>query len=198
MTTFVVATANPDKAREIVEILGDAAHLLPRPDHVPEVEETGSSLLENAVLKAKALADTTGMPAIADDTGLEVDALGGAPGVRSARFAGEGATYADNVRRLLRELEGVAEPRRACFRTVAVARWPNGEELKAEGRIEGTITTEPRGAGGFGYDPVFCPNESGGLTFAQMPPAEKNRLSHRGLAFRALADMLRDVERKTG
>lgn len=190
MTVFVLATANPDKAAEIAAILGGGVELQPRPDEVGEVEETGDTLMENARLKARALAGATGMPAIADDTGLEVDALDGEPGVRSARFAGEGATYADNVAKLISDLEGVAEPRTARFRTVALAAWPDGRELAAEGFVAGRITTAARGSGGFGYDPVFVPDEGDGRSFAEMAPEEKHRLSHRGRAFRALAALL--------
>lgn len=188
----VLATANPDKAQEIAEILGSAVDLVPRPEDVPDVDETGETLAENALLKARALCVATGLPALADDTGLEVDALGGAPGVRSSRYAGEGATYADNVAKLLAEMAGVPEDRRtARFRTVAVVAFPDGREVVAEGAVEGRITTAPRGAGGFGYDPVFVPDEDpAGRTFAEMPPAEKHALSHRGRAVRALAGAL--------
>jgi len=195
---FVLATANPDKAAEIVAVLRDAgapAELTPRPPDVAEVEETGATLEENARLKAAALCAATGLPAIADDTGLEVDALGGAPGVYSARFAGPDATYADNVARLLERLAGV-EPRNrtARFSTVAVAHWPDGREVAAIGEVDGTIAEAPRGAQGFGYDPVFVPTEGDGRTFAEMAAAEKHALSHRGRAFRTLADGLRIVE----
>lgn len=191
MTEFVLATANPDKAREIQAILGDAVVLLPRPESVPEVEETGTTLLENARLKARALAEATGRPAIADDTGLEVDYLGGRPGVYSSRFAGESATYAANVEKLLVELTGIEEAgRTARFRTVAIARWPDGTEVSAEGVIDGSIAVSARGTAGFGYDPVFVPAGEGGRTFAEMAPEEKDRVSHRGRAFRALAEEL--------
>jgi XTP/dITP diphosphohydrolase len=195
---FVLATANPDKAAEIVAVLRDAgapAELTPRPPDVAEVEETGATLEENARLKAAALCAATGLPAIADDTGLEVDALGGAPGVYSARFAGPDATYADNVARLLERLAGV-EPRHrtARFSTVAVAHWPDGREVAAIGEVDGTIAEAPRGSQGFGYDPVFVPAEGDGRTFAEMAAAEKHALSHRGRAFRTLADGLRIVE----
>ena len=190
MTVFVLATANPDKAAEIAAILGGGVELRARPAEVGEVEETGDTLMENARLKARALAGATGMPAIADDTGLEVDALDGGPGVRSARFAGEGATYADNVAKLISDLAGVAEPRTARFRTVALVAWPDGRELAAEGFVAGHITSAARGAGGFGYDPVFVPDEGDGRSFAEMAPEEKHRLSHRGRAFRALAALL--------
>lgn len=188
--TFVLATANPDKAAEIQAILGPAGvRLQPRPADAGEVEETGQTLLENALLKARALVEATGLPAVADDTGLAVDALGGAPGVWSSRYAGPDATYADNVAKLLRELGG-ATSRSARFETVAVACWPDGREVVATGAVEGTISTEGRGAAGFGYDPVFVPVEGDGRTFAEMSPAEKHELSHRGRAFRALADKL--------
>ncbi len=185
---FVLATANPDKAREIADILGPAVHLIPRPSDVEDVEETGETLLDNARLKARALVAATGQPAIADDTGLEVDGLGGQPGVYSARYAGEGATYADNVAKLLTELDGAAaDARRARFRTVAVAAWPDGRELVAEGRVEGVVAAEPKGRGGFGYDSVFVPLDGDGRTFAEMTPGEKHALSHRGRAFGQLA-----------
>jgi XTP/dITP diphosphohydrolase len=187
---FVLATANPDKAEEIAAILTDV-ELVPRPPDVPEVEETGDTLTDNALLKAQALAAATGQAALADDTGLEVDALGGAPGVRSARYAGENATYADNVAKLLHELDGVAD-RRARFRTVAVASFPGGEAVDADGAVEGVIATEPRGDNGFGYDPVFVPDGGNGRTFAEMTADEKHALSHRGRAFRRLVQRLAD------
>lgn len=191
MTGFVLASANPDKAREITEILAPEVALSPRPADVPDVEETGQTLLDNARLKARAIAEASGQPAIADDTGLEVAALGGAPGVRSARFAGEDASYADNVAKLLEALRGKeGEARRARFRTVAIAMWPDGREVVAEGAVNGTIAESPRGDGGFGYDPVFVPDEGDGRTFAEMvadDPSSKHRLSHRGRAFRGLA-----------
>lgn len=189
MTEFVLATANPDKAAEIQAVLGPGVRLRPRPESVAEVDETGVTLEENARIKAAALAEATGLPAIADDTGLEVDALNGRPGVYSARFAGEAATYADNVAKLLADL-GRAEARTARFRTVALARWPDGREVVAEGSVPGTIANSPRGTGGFGYDPVFVP-AGGTRTFAEMTPDEKNAQSHRGRAFRALAERLR-------
>jgi XTP/dITP diphosphohydrolase len=186
----VLATANPDKAAEIQAILGDAFELVPRPADVPDVAETGATLEENARLKAVALVDATGSPAMADDTGLEVDALGGAPGVYSSRYAGEDATYADNVNKLLRELDGIAdESRTARFRTVALLRRPDGSEVIAEGVVEGRISTGARGEAGFGYDPLFVPFEGEGRTFAEMGE-EKHVISHRGRAFRRLAELL--------
>ncbi|HET6794554.1 MAG TPA: RdgB/HAM1 family non-canonical purine NTP pyrophosphatase [Acidimicrobiales bacterium] len=185
---LVLATANPDKAREIEAVLADW-ELLPRPATVPDVEETEPTLEGNARLKARAVSAATGQPALADDTGLEVDALGGAPGVFSARFAGEGATYADNVAKLLAEL-GDRPDRRARFRTVAMVAFPDGSEVLAEGAVDGVIAAEPKGTSGFGYDPVFVPDGSGGLTFAEMGAEAKNAMSHRGRAMRALARAL--------
>jgi XTP/dITP diphosphohydrolase len=200
--TFVLATANPDKAAEIEAVLIDAGadvELEARPIGVDDVEEIGATLEENARHKAAALCAATGQPAIADDTGLEVDALGGAPGVRSARFAGEGASYADNVALLLERLRGVpADQRAARFATVAIARWPDGLEIAAFGAVEGTITDAPRGNAGFGYDPVFVPREGDGRTFAEMSGVEKHACSHRGRAFRTLADGLRVVATDCG
>jgi XTP/dITP diphosphohydrolase len=192
---IVLATANPDKAREIREALaGHDVELLARPGDVPDVDETGETLLDNARLKAVALVDATGRPALADDTGLEVDALGGAPGVFSARYAGEDATYADNCRKLLGALSGViGTDRTARFATVVVLRYPDGRELDARGEVRGTITETPRGANGFGYDPVFVPDEGDGRTFAEMSSDEKHAVSHRGRALRALAAQLRDA-----
>lgn len=190
MTAFVLATANPDKAAEIAAILGDQVQLLPRPDSVGDVEETGETLEENARIKARALVDATGRPAVADDTGLEVTALDGRPGVHSARFAGLGAAYSDNVAKLLAEMQGVGE-RSARFRTVALALWPDGRELLAEGEVRGQIATEARGERGFGYDPVFVPDGEN-RTFAEMTGDEKHSVSHRGRAFGALGALLRN------
>ncbi len=191
--TLVVASANVDKAAEITAILGSVPGitLVPRPADVPDVDETGYTLEANARLKARALCEATGLAAVADDTGLEVDALDGAPGVYSARFSGEGATYADNVAKLLAELTrvGATEPadRRARFASVAFVAYPDGTELWVEGEVVGTISAEPRGKSGFGYDPIFTPDGYDGRTFAQMTPEEKHAVSHRGRAFRALA-----------
>lgn len=193
---LVMASANPDKAAEIAAILGGVPGvvLLPRPASVADVDETGETLLENARLKARALADATDTPAVADDTGLEVEALDGAPGVRSARFAGDHATAADNVAMLLHELDirhlAVPEQRRARFRTVALVAFPDGSELWAEGETTGIIAPSPMGTAGFGYDAVFVPIDGDGRTFAQMTPDEKHRISHRGRAFRSLAERL--------
>lgn len=192
---FVLATANPDKAAEVRAILeaslGGGLELLERPAGVAEVEESGDTLEENARLKAAALVAATGLGAIADDTGLEVASLGGAPGVRSARYAGEDATYDENVTKLLEALEGRSQ-REAVFSTVALARFPDGDEVAVRGEVIGQITTSRRGGGGFGYDPVFAPEEGDGRTFAEMSPEEKNAISHRGRAFRLLAKRLRE------
>lgn len=224
MERFVVATGNPDKAREIGEVFSatfDAAFALlplhaveddapvgfviidPSEDFdpaslpvvvtAPDVEETGTTLEENARIKARGVSEATGLAAIADDTGLEVDALDGAPGVHSARYAGEDATYAENVGLLLRELtvRGAEGPARtARFATVALAAWPDGREIVARGEVEGAITPDPRGVNGFGYDPVFAPDRGDGRTFAEMSSGEKHAISHRGRAFRALVDAL--------
>jgi XTP/dITP diphosphohydrolase len=188
---FVLATANPDKAAEINAILGDEIELVARPVDIADVEETGATLEDNARLKAVAIVAATGQAAIADDTGLEVDGLGGGPGVRSSRFAGENATYADNVDKLMSELAGVTGVgRRARFRTVALARFVDGEEVIAHGVVEGRIADQPRGDNGFGYDPVFVPDDGDGRTFAEMTAEEKHARSHRGRAFRALAQEL--------
>lgn len=195
MTRFVIASANRDKAREMRFVLSSIvdAELIDRPADIPDVDETGTTLEANALLKARAIATATGLPAIADDSGLEVDALGGAPGVYTARFAGENASYADNVNKLLRELDGV-DDRRALFRAVAAAVFPDGSELVAEGRMPGTISSSPRGANGFGYDPVFVPDEADGRTVAEMHDEEKHAISHRGRSLRALAELLRERE----
>ncbi|HET6810435.1 MAG TPA: RdgB/HAM1 family non-canonical purine NTP pyrophosphatase [Acidimicrobiales bacterium] len=185
---IVLATANPDKASEISAVLS-GLELVPRPADVGEVEETEPTLEGNARLKAHALRDATGMPALADDTGLEVAALGGAPGVVSARWSGPDATYASNVAKLLREMEGVAD-RRARFRTVVHLAFPDGRDLVAEGAVDGVITTSGRGSNGFGYDPVFQPDEAAGRTLAELTLAEKNALSHRARALRALTALL--------
>jgi XTP/dITP diphosphohydrolase len=190
---LVLATANPDKAAEVVAILSGwpGLELLARPDGVGDVDETGDTLLDNARLKARAVSAFAGLPAVADDTGLEVDALGGDPGVRTARYAGEDATYEKNVAKLLAELASLPDgggPRRARFRTVALAWFPDGTEVWAEGVVDGAIAREVRGSAGFGYDPVFVP-DGADLTFAEMGPI-KHEISHRGRAFRALGERL--------
>jgi len=182
---LVCASANPDKVVEIQRLLDGVVDLLPRPADVPDVVEDADTLLGNARLKAAALCAATGKPAVADDTGLEVDALDGAPGVHAAHYAGEGCSYADNRAKLLSELVGSAD-RRAAFKTVAIVVWPDGTELHVEGVCPGVITTAERGEIGFGYDQVFQPDEGDGGTFAEMGIDAKNAISHRGRAFRAL------------
>jgi XTP/dITP diphosphohydrolase len=187
---FVLASANPSKAAEIVGILGDAVELLPRPATVPDVVEDAGTLVGNARLKAAAIAAATAMPGLADDTGLEVAALGGQPGVETATFAGPGASDAENWGKLLSELADI-DDRRARFRTIAMVVWPDGRELAAEGVCDGEIIREPRGSAGFGYDSVFQPAEGDGRTFAEMTSEEKRAISHRGRAFAALLQRLR-------
>lgn len=189
MTRLVLASANPKKVGELRELLGDRFDLVPRPEDVPEVVEDADTFEGNARLKAVALADATGLPALADDSGLEVDALGGAPGVHTSRFAGPGAADADNVAKLLHDL-GERPDRTARFRAVLVLRRPDGTEVVAAGVVEGTIAAEPRGTNGFGYDPVFVPAEGDGRTFAEMTASEKHALSHRGRALRTLLAQL--------
>jgi XTP/dITP diphosphohydrolase len=191
---FVLATANPGKAREIDAILRDAGvplELEPRPATVPPVDETGATIEDNARLKARSVRDATGEAAIADDTGLEVDALAGAPGVHAARFAGPAASDDDNVALLLERLRDVPlERRRARFVTVAVASFPDGRELAAIGTADGVIASERRGHRGFGYDSVFIADAGDGRTFAELTGPEKDACSHRGAAFRTLAEGL--------
>lgn len=184
----MLATANPGKVAEIRALL-PGVELVARPESLGEVAETGATLWENARLKATAVARAAEAPAVADDTGLEVDALGGLPGVHAQRWAGPGASDADRVGKLLARLAGATD-RRARFRTVALVVFPDGEEVGAEGVVEGTIAEVPRGANGFGYDPVFVPDGAGGRTFAEMSREEKGAWSHRGRAFRALAEVL--------
>ena len=188
---LVVASKNEDKLGEIEAVLlglGLVTEIVVGLEW-PDIEETEATLEGNALLKARAVAAATGLPSLADDTGLEVAALDGAPGVRSARFAGEQASYSDNVRALLIQLAGLAD-RSARFRTVMALVIPGRQEIVAEGVLDGTIIDEPRGDSGFGYDPIF---DVGGRTLAELAAAEKNAVSHRGRALHALADKLRRV-----
>ena len=185
-----MASANAHKALEIAQILTDH-EIEPRPDSLGEIVEDQETLEGNARLKASAVCSEAKSPAVADDTGLEVDALSGLPGVRSARFAGDSATDSENLSKLLEDMQHVPNGQRtARFRTVAVVVFPDGREVVAHGVVEGSIAEEPRGTGGFGYDSVFVPDEGGGSTFAEMQAAHKNLISHRGRAFRSLAQML--------
>jgi XTP/dITP diphosphohydrolase len=192
VTQFVLATANPHKTEEMRAVLSALdIDLLPRPSDVPDVDETGETLEENALVKARALVNATGKAAVADDTGLFVDALDGRPGVRSARYAGEGASYDDNVTKLLHELVNVGPIQRtARFRTVVCVAYPDGTSFCVEGALAGVITDVRAGDQGFGYDPVFAPLELGGRTLAELTSEEKNTMSHRARALRALAEEL--------
>ncbi len=191
----VIATRNPDKRREIAAILADLSLEFVGDEELgpwPAPEESGATLEENALIKARAVWERFGLPAVAEDTALEVDALGGAPGIFSARYAGPKASYADNRAKLLEELAGRVGPeeRRARFKTVAAAVGFPGGPVVTEGSIEGYIAESERGVGGFGYDAVFVPRGSD-RTFAEMSAEEKNSLSHRAIALRRLADELR-------
>tara|TARA_Y100001970_G_scaffold156470_1_gene191478 strand:+ start:2763 stop:3326 length:564 start_codon:yes stop_codon:yes gene_type:complete len=185
-----MASANAHKAREIAQILADH-EIEPRPDSLGEIAEDQETLEGNARVKAAAVCAEAKNPAVADDTGLEVDALGGLPGVRSARFAGDSASDLENLSKLLEDMQQVPSGQRtARFRTVAVVIFPDGKEVVAHGVVEGSIAEKPRGTGGFGYDAVFVPDEADGITFAEMKADQKNLISHRGRAFRSLAQML--------
>ena len=189
----MLATRNPDKREELAALLGDLGikirTLADFPD-APEVVEDGDTCRANAVKKAVAIARHTGLPAVADDTGLEVEALGGRPGVHAARYAGERATYEDNWRKLIRELDGVPrQRRRARFITVAAVAMPSGKVEVAEGMLEGVIAEAPAGTQGFGYDPIFVVPQLG-KTLAQLAPGEKNRISHRARAFSKVREIL--------
>jgi len=195
---WVVATANAHKVRELAALLdGLPVDLVARPEGLAMPEETGNTFLANARIKARAIAQATGEVALADDSGLEVDALGGDPGVISARYAGEGASDADNNAKLLAELSGIHGPnRRARFRCVLALVAPDGRELTADGRCEGFVLDAERGAGGFGYDPLFQP-EGDTRALAEYAEAEKNAISHRGRAARKLREMLERLDRLT-
>jgi XTP/dITP diphosphohydrolase len=194
--TLVIATHNPGKLREIAELIEpfgidtiSAAEL-----GLPEPEETGATFAENAALKALAAATGSGHPALADDSGLAIEALGGAPGIRSARWAGPEKDFAAAMARVERELGATAraggvEDRRAAFVCALCLTYPDGRERAFEGRIEGRLTWPPRGDKGFGYDPMFMA-EGYGITFGEMEPAEKHKISHRARAF---AKLVRDI-----
>jgi XTP/dITP diphosphohydrolase len=188
---LVCASANPDKVLEMAAILEGVVDLLPRPPDVPEVVEDADTLQGNARLKAGAICAATGLPAVSDDTGLFVDALGGAPGIYAARYAGETATYADNRAKLLRDL-GESTDRRARFVSAVMVVWPSGGELAVEGVCEGVIAATELGHRGFGYDAVFIPDDGDGRSFSQMSDDEKNQISHRARALQALLRALRD------
>lgn len=189
---LVCASANPDKVMEMAAILEGIVHLLPRPADVQDVPEDADTLLGNARLKAAAICAVTGLPAVSDDTGLFVDALGGAPGVYAARFAGEDATYADNRAKLLQEL-GDTDDRNARFVSAVMVVWPDGREIAVEGVCAGTIATTELGERGFGYDSLFIPDDGDGRSFAEMTDGEKNAISHRARSLAALLTALRDA-----
>ena len=196
---IAIASRNPGKIREIRSICADwPVGWITADEHEgpwPDVEETGASYLENARLKARAVAGSVGVPAVADDSGIEVDALGGAPGPRSARYAGEEANDEQNLRMLIRALAGVpAGGRTARYRCVTALAWPDGREVWAEGTCEGSLVSKPRGTGGFGYDPIFVP-AGWEQTMAELPPEQKDRIGHRGRALRALRDLADDGRR---
>jgi XTP/dITP diphosphohydrolase len=191
---IAIASRNTHKLREIGRICAEwPVEWLTVENHAgpwPDVEETGSTYLENALLKARAGAAALGEPALADDSGIEVDALGGRPGPRSARFAGEDATDQQNLDELIRALKGIpGSGRTARYRCLAVLAFPDGREVHAEGTCEGTLVGKPSGTHGFGYDPIFVP-EGREETMAQITDEEKDRISHRGRAFRALGETL--------
>lgn len=190
---LVLASKNKGKVREIADILSGLnmeIYSLERYDTIPDIEETGSTFFENAYAKAKTVSELTGEIVVADDSGLEVDSLGGQPGVRSSRYAGEYATDPENIMKLLRAMEGIPrEQRGATFRCVLVLYWPDGKYEVFEGSLRGVIHDRPVGTGGFGYDPVFFLPDKG-VTVAQLSPEEKNAISHRGCAARKLKDFL--------
>ncbi|MDA2968342.1 MAG: RdgB/HAM1 family non-canonical purine NTP pyrophosphatase [Actinomycetota bacterium] len=192
MLRVVCASANPHKVAEISDLMSGVVDLQPRPTELADVVEDADTLVGNARLKAMAVSLTTGLPALADDTGLDVDALNGQPGVFTARFAGVGATDAQNRAKLLHLLDGVTN-RAARFRTIVLLRLPSGQEIICEGVCEGSISVAELGERGFGYDSVFVPASSDGKTFAQMSIAEKHEISHRGKAFRLLATRLGEL-----
>ncbi len=196
---LVLATHNKDKIREIKNLLEKLPIKIKTFEdfpNMPDIDETGTTLEENAILKAKGIAAYTGLAALADDSGLEVEALGGRPGVYSSRYAGPGCTYDDNNRKLLKELKNVpSEKRRACFKTVIAIAWDSERVETVEGRADGIITVSKRGVSGFGYDPVFY-YPPAGKTFAEMTLDEKNKISHRGKALIKARDLIENYLKK--
>jgi XTP/dITP diphosphohydrolase len=198
MTRLILATRNPGKITELRAILADAGlpHELVGTDaypEVPDVKETGVTFAENALLKAHALARATGLPAVADDSGLCVDVLGGAPGIFSARWSGRHGDDEANLRLLLAQLSDIADEHRAAhFACAAALALPDGTERVVEGRLHGVLRREPTGTNGFGYDPILQP-EGERRTCAELSPEEKNAISHRGKAFRALVPVVREL-----
>jgi XTP/dITP diphosphohydrolase len=194
-TALVLASRNPHKVREFRGLL-EGIEVVALPDEVQLPPETGETFEANALPKARAAARATGRVAFADDSGIEAEALGGAPGVRSARFAGEGASDADNLAKLIAEAPPGSPLAYVCV--IALIDPVTGEERTFEGRCTGTMAPTPRGAGGFGYDPVFVPDGGDGRTMAELSPAEKDAISHRGRAARALLEHLRTVHAGVG
>ncbi|MBD30244.1 MAG: non-canonical purine NTP pyrophosphatase, RdgB/HAM1 family [Acidimicrobiaceae bacterium] len=191
---LISATANPHKYKEMKQIMAGKVEILPRPSEIPEVIEDAPDLLGNACLKAQAVVKATGMPAIADDTGLEVEALNGEPGVLSARYAGPDAQSEDNIQKLLGELSNVTVDKRgAQFRTVIVVLWPDKTYVTAEGIVSGKIALSPRGNLGFGYDSIFLPSEVAGRTFGEISDSEKNKISHRSRALTEISRVLLSI-----
>ena len=192
---LIIATHNSDKEKELRSVLDDCpveVMSLEQFSEIGDIKETGSTLYENAKLKADTVNRITNLPCLGDDTGLEVDALGGAPGVYSARYAGDNVSYEDNMMKLLSELRSTpSEKRTARFRTI-IFYTDGGRELYTQGEIQGIITKSPRGANGFGYDPVFYIPELK-KTMAELTSAEKNKLSHRGQAMRKFRKLLLDI-----
>ncbi|MFN3974895.1 MAG: XTP/dITP diphosphatase [Dehalococcoidia bacterium] len=197
--TFLLATTNPGKARELLLILSEAPCqwvTLADLGISTEVEESGHTFIENALLKARTYCQMTGLPTLADDSGLEVDALSGEPGVKAKRYAGENATDPQRIAFLLGKLEGVPwEQRTARFRSVIALAFPDGRTYTVEGTLEGVIAFAPQGTGGFGYDPVFYLPEKG-KTVAQLSLEEKNTISHRGKAARKAVALLKELLEK--
>ncbi|HEX3040344.1 MAG TPA: XTP/dITP diphosphatase [Caproiciproducens sp.] len=193
MTTFIIATHNQKKLNELERIL-EPLNISAVTAELEEVEETGTTFRENAYLKAEAACRQTGMPAVADDSGLMVDALDGAPGVYSARYAGEGASDADRIAKLLANLKEVPkEKRTAKFVSAVCCVFPDGKRIDVQGECPGVIAFEPHGNGGFGYDPVFLVN---GKSFAELSAEEKDSISHRGRALKKLAEQLQLLKMK--
>ena len=192
MMKIIFATANKGKLREAAEVLGPDYEVVSPADLgiTEDIPETGATLQENSLQKARYLFEKTGLPCFADDTGLEVDALGGAPGIYSARYAGPGHDSQANMNKLLKELERI-DDRRARFHTVVTLILADGQEHFFEGVCEGSIAHEKHGAGGFGYDPIFLADDYPGRSLAEVSEAEKNAVSHRGKALRAMAAWLK-------
>jgi XTP/dITP diphosphohydrolase len=187
---FVLATRNDHKLREFREALPDV-EIVPLPDDVKLPPETGETFAENAVEKARAAHEATGLPSIADDSGIEAAALGGRPGVRSARYAGEDATDEENLQKLLDEVGAAGDDRSVAYVCALVHVTEDGEEWLFEHRCTGRLATDPRGDGGFGYDPAFVPDDyDDGRTMAELTPEEKHAISHRGRAARAFREWL--------